>query len=469
LSKHISIAENLLIVSDILKIVMGPIPKRKTERAPPVDKLWKPAGGVGLALLAYFIIQGFQVEIPRVDVSDELALREVFFGEGIGKNYAVLCHDESSSIPVSSVFQDAKSDGTAPAEFVLVNCNHILPDSGKTVAQRFELDVKKRPTIFISGKSGPPKQIPEKHLKTGNMLIKALKYNLEPRTAKIENTKMLKQKCLNADMCALFLKGGTPDKNVKESIQNLIVSYPNIQFASIDSSVLMLTNLEEHLPMYTKGQHRFIMFKKISGTLDAPPEKNTQDGESADTPKSSGRLITSVAGFEGKSMSYSSLSSFVNGVVSGSIETNKIPALPVVKTRTKKAEEQERQKRQRTQQRAQDKNAQNQQSTGNRFQEGSKEARKAERDKRRADHHKENDVKPLTPEQIAERERQRRLRMEEEAAKWNMMPDDAPEEGDPVEEEYDIGLEDFDEDEGFVDINADEDREEDDEDVMDLD
>ena len=71
----------------------------------------------------------------------------------------------------------------------------------------------------------------------------------------------------------------------------------------------------------------------------------------------------------------------------------------------------------------------------------------------RAEHHKAQNIKPKTPEEIAEMERKRRLRMEEEAAKWNMMEEDAPEEGEPVvEEEYDIGMEDV-EDGEFVDID----------------
>lgn len=45
---------------------MGLVPKRKTERAPPVDKLLKPAVGVALAMLAYFVIQGFQAEVRTI-------------------------------------------------------------------------------------------------------------------------------------------------------------------------------------------------------------------------------------------------------------------------------------------------------------------------------------------------------------------------------------------------------------------
>jgi hypothetical protein len=104
------------------------------------------------------------LKIPRVDMQDALALKEVFFGEGDGKNYVGLCHTpakEGSSekeLPLSSVFTEANSDGSVQAEFVLVDCTHKL-ESGKTVADRFDLDVKKRPTIFVSGKVGSPKQV----------------------------------------------------------------------------------------------------------------------------------------------------------------------------------------------------------------------------------------------------------------------------------------------------------------------
>lgn len=96
--------------------------------------------------------------MPRVNVDDDLELREVFFGEGEGKNYAVLCHPEDATYPISSVFQDASNDGSSPAVFKLLDCSHIL-SSEKSVFERFKLNEKTRPTIFVSGKVGPPKQV----------------------------------------------------------------------------------------------------------------------------------------------------------------------------------------------------------------------------------------------------------------------------------------------------------------------
>lgn len=120
------------------------------------------------------------MQIPRINVDDELELRHVFFGEGDTpqnvkhSNYAVLCHSDptttadeeggdprkkKSLLPVSSVFQDAFQDGTAPAEFRLLDCDSVLADSNKSINERFNLNVKQRPTIFVSGQVGPPKQV----------------------------------------------------------------------------------------------------------------------------------------------------------------------------------------------------------------------------------------------------------------------------------------------------------------------
>lgn len=100
----------------------------------------------------------YSYKVSRVNVEDELELREVFFGEGDGKNYAVLCHPEDATYPISSVFSEASADGSAPAEFRLLDCSHVL-SSEKNVFDRFKLKDKPRPTIFVSGKVGSPKQV----------------------------------------------------------------------------------------------------------------------------------------------------------------------------------------------------------------------------------------------------------------------------------------------------------------------
>eukprot|EP00522_Entomoneis_paludosa_P014546 CAMPEP_0172442198 /NCGR_PEP_ID=MMETSP1065-20121228/2669_1 /TAXON_ID=265537 /ORGANISM="Amphiprora paludosa, Strain CCMP125" /LENGTH=449 /DNA_ID=CAMNT_0013191961 /DNA_START=37 /DNA_END=1386 /DNA_ORIENTATION=+ len=443
-------------------------PKVKKNEAPPVDKLIKPAIAVALAMIVFQFIRGLGGGIKRVNVMDEAELREVFFGEGgTGKSYAVLCQSEESTAPISSVFQDAFNDPAASkvAEFRVMDCDYILPASEKSVAARFSLDMKKRPTIFLSGTVGAPKQIDDKHLKTGSMLVKFLRGTLEVRAAKIETTADLKTKCLDKEYCGLLLKGTKKAPGaVKDAMGKLLKDFPDIAFASIDSSVLYVLNLEEHLPELNNGQFRFVVFKKISGSLEA----------------GGSRLITSYSALPSNyNVAYAPMNNHIANVVQGAEPATKLSSLPVVKTRTKKLEESERAKRQRKldqQRRAQEKaegGGSSSTSDGGSGSDDMRDERRAERERRRKEHNAQNNVKPKTPEEIAEIERRRRARMAEEAAKWNIAPEDAPEEGEPImedgEEPEDGGdiMEDA-EDEIIEDLDA-HDDDEDEEDVIDLD
>lgn len=415
-------------------------------------------------------------KIPRFDVKDELVLRQIFFGEGSSpKNYVVLCHSEptdekSASIPISSVFGDAQAEagiGPSPlAEFGVMDCTYVLPSSGKTIAQRFGLNLQKRPTIFVSGpaiEESKPKQIPSKNMKTGHMLVKLLKQMVEPHAAKINNNKELKSKCLNKDLCGLLLKGGKPETYVKDAVKNLLTAYPQVQFASIDSNLLYVSNLEaEYMPEYEPGTHRFVLFRKVSGGLSAGEDEKDKEG----------RIITSILPLsESDPLSFGSIKKIVDkGLKQKAGTMKKIPSLPQVKTRTKKLEEAERKKRERAQNQSQKKKEKKRATPAGQFaaNDGSAEGRKAERDRRRQEHLKNNpNYREKTPEEKAEMERKRRERMSEEAENWNVSPEDAPPEGEFAEEGGEEEM--YMEDETYVEYVDDSSADDDDEDVLDLD
>lgn len=368
----------------------------------------------------------------------------------------VLCHtlpaedSGKKALPISSVFQDSmddfQSNNNNLVSFSLMDCTHTLP-SGTAIHEKFKLNLKKRPTIFVSGKVGPPKQIPDKHLKTGNMLTKVLKGMLEPHAAKIESTKDFKSKCLNRNICALLLKGGTPTKALKDAFKNMLTTYEDVQFASFDSQNMMMIGLEDQLPEYKGGHHRFVVFKKVSGGMDAKD----------------GRLVTSIVPLDAE-ISYNNMSTLVNDVKNGSKKAKKLSSLPQVKTRSKKLEEQERAKRDRATKKKDPPKEKPKTSDEN---DGSKEGRKAERERRREEHRASNpDYKEKTPEEKAEIERQRRQRMEEDAKKWNIGgEEDGDEEGETEGDESYAGFEDPNDDGDYDEDEVDED----DEDVMDLD
>jgi hypothetical protein len=262
------------------------------------------------------------------------------------------------------------------------------------------------------------------------MLTKALKNLLEPRSEKIETTQDLRSKCLDKDVCALLLKGSkVSPKYVKDAITKLVVEYPAVTFAAIDTSVLYVKGLEaEFLSELIPGMPRFIVFKKTSGTTDKSKTESS-------------RLKTTAIALD-VDVAYGPMSNLVASVISGSNSNDmtKVSTTPTIKTRTKKLEKEENAKRQRRKNREDGGSSSSSDSSGSGGgafssggggeNDGSAEGRKAERDRRRAEHRKSNpNYKEKTPEEIKEMERQRRIRMEAEAEKWNMSPEDG-EDGD---------------------------------------
>jgi hypothetical protein len=295
------------------------------------------------------------------------------------------------------------------------------------------------------------------------MLTKALKNLLEPKAEKIETTQDLRSKCLDKDVCGLLLKGSkVSPKYAKDAVQKLVVEYPKVTFAAVDSSVLYVHGIEaEFLPELTQGIPRFVVFKKTSGTTD----KSKTDG---------GRLKTTAVALD-VDVAYGPMSNLVSSVVSGSATMAKVTTTPTIKTRTKKLEKSENEKRQRRKAREAGGGSSSSSSSsggggGGAFHsgenDGSAAGRKAERERRRAEHRAKNpNYREKTPEELAEMERKRRIRMEEEAEKWNMAPEDAdPDGGEDAGDEY--VMEDWDEESEEQDLDEDD---EEDEDVMDLD
>lgn len=256
------------------------------------------------------------------------------------------------------------------------------------------------------------------------MLDKLLKNMLEPRAAKIETTQDLRTKCLNQPYCALLLKGSkSVDSATKSAIQKLLIEQPKMTFASVDSSNLFVKNLEEYLPSLEKGRHRFVVFKKVSGSLD---------------PKDT-RIVTSIATIDNSGVSYGQMSNLCADVMSSKRVMTKLSTLPMIKTRTKKIEAEEKARRERKAKSQQQTSGGS--SSSSSANDGSNEGRRAERERRREEHREKTGTKPKTPEEIAEIERQRRIRMEDAERAWTVQDGDLPPEGEPVADDGD--MEDF--------------------------
>ena len=304
------------------------------------------------------------------------------------------------------------------------------------------------------------------------MLLKVLKQMIEPHPTKISSTKTLKASCLDKEYCAVLIKGDTPTSTLKSSMQQLMESYEgnkSLEFASLDGTALAMTNLEQYQELVPKGKFQFLLFKKVSGGLKVAKDnksKNEEEEKEKPKTKSDSRLITSTVIYESEDYSFNALNTFLSSQMTPSSSTfKKLSVLPAIATRTKKVEKTNGEKRTRIleqRRRAHEKKvnpeAFEEKSSADRHAE-----RRADREQKRQEHNKQNNVKQRTPEELAERERARRQRMEEEAAKWNIM-EDVDENTENVDEDgSDSYFEDVDEEE----IDFDEEEEE--EDVIDMD
>ena len=148
-----------------------------------------PKIAVAVAILASLLYYLFSLSsaIDRIDLTDSLALREYFFGEGPGKSYVILCHPKDATLPMSKSFTDAsKIVDKKVAQFLTVDCNEALP-SGVSVGERLGIDLTKKPAVFVSGgKVSKPIVVPVNSLKTGYSLAKVVRSILTVKAAKIE-------------------------------------------------------------------------------------------------------------------------------------------------------------------------------------------------------------------------------------------------------------------------------------------
>ena len=228
-----------------------------------------------------------------------------------------------------------------------------------------------------------------------------------------------------------MFKGGTVGDAIKGNIKSLIETYPEVQFASIDSGLLELS-MEKKMAPFEANEHRVAMFHRTDDSGDSENEEV---------------LKTSARSYKSSDFSLDALKSFVDAGLNDEAAFKKT-AVPTVKTRTKKSME-------KAQKRAQDAAAKKSDYGGAQGGAGdsapaggsAKDARKVERERQRERAKKEREEREanMTPEEVAEAERkkemERRRKIEEEMRKHDIGEegeDESEEEGDDDDDEEEM-------------------------------
>jgi len=211
-------------------------------------------------------------------------------------------------------------------DFYLIDCSTVLPNSGKTISDRFNLGIDKHEvTLFISGNTGLPVAIPPDYHKSTKDLIRFIKTKTTIYIHKIKTSRDLKSKCLNRNMCFLILKPKSVDDKFAKMMKRLLKKYKDVRFCIVESEHVLVSHVEEYIPLYD-GKIRIVVF-----------QRNNNKGKS----------VLSFS-YLNKNVDYKNMDQLLKRVVQrNSIEWKKLPLIPYIQTRSKKNEKLDIKKRER--------------------------------------------------------------------------------------------------------------------------
>ena len=202
-----------------------------------------------LAALIFSFIVYHQSSASILNLTDasEDTLKGVFTGD---KPFVLYCaRGQGKDEKVHPIFADLNKVQGGKYGFAMVNCNHKLP-SGKTIMERFGLNRKVKPIIFMTAPwfGGRAKQAPGGSLKDVKTLRKHVDIALAPRAQEITSDKELAKYCgfgpssfTNDDKsigtsCIAFVKGKRHAKMHLDLEEKVIRAYPRQRYVSIDAN-----------------------------------------------------------------------------------------------------------------------------------------------------------------------------------------------------------------------------------------
>ena len=198
-------------------------------------------------IFSFIVYQQSSASILNLtDASDE-TLKSVFTGD---KPYIFYCaRGQGKDEKVHPIFAELnKAQGTKYG-FAMVNCYHKLP-SGKTIMDRFALNKKMKPIIFMTAPwfAGRGRQATGGALRDVRSLKKHVETSLAPRAQEVATDKELAKYCgfgkssFTTDeksigaSCIAFVKGKRHAKQHVDLEERVIREFPRSRYVAIDAN-----------------------------------------------------------------------------------------------------------------------------------------------------------------------------------------------------------------------------------------
>ncbi|KAF0697675.1 Aste57867_11646 [Aphanomyces stellatus] len=165
------------------------------------------------------------------------------------------------------VFDKASKRLSSKINVGVVDCNGRLP-SGKTVYNKFLIRDDIVPTVFTVANGEKPKQLFLNYLQKPKALASQALVQVKKTLHEVQNTKQLEDKCLGkSTSCVLIYRTGKKfDEYQKTWLQTVMERHRLVKFAWMDSSILSLSVESLLKKPATQNQHRLVVFKKVQST-----------------------------------------------------------------------------------------------------------------------------------------------------------------------------------------------------------
>ena len=168
---------------------------------------------------------------PFVNVkTDEAKLKEIFFS---GEPYVVYCQAGQSKLVPKLLIEGANM---LPRGFstAMLNCGEVMPSSGKSVYERFELDPKDMPA-FVVANGEKPKQYNRNSFYNMEYFAEFAKNHAVPKMKEVGNEIQFRNYCTEKSKCVAIGHKGKLTDSTKASIESTMTYFRKQRFASIDT------------------------------------------------------------------------------------------------------------------------------------------------------------------------------------------------------------------------------------------
>jgi hypothetical protein len=168
---------------------------------------------------------------PLIDVtSDESTLKEIFFG---GSPYVVYCQAGKSKLVPKLLIEGANM---LPRGYytAMLNCGEPMVGSGKSVFERFEIDLKGTPA-FVVANGDKPTQFKRESFYNPEYFAEFVKHQSTPKLREINNEYLFRKNCLQREKCVVIGHKGKLGTSEKEAIETANTYWRKQRIGTIDT------------------------------------------------------------------------------------------------------------------------------------------------------------------------------------------------------------------------------------------